>query len=161
MPERAATLRRANRLEITMAETKTAEAKAAEDAKPADVKAAEALSEKDRKAIHDSIVPPTPETGKATRVTKGKDAIAEGAAPVPVTTAVVHPEGSEEGRTATDDKDLPIAADNGSFYATLDYNANGVATVSILPRGWVGAAPLQVAESELKDLISVLTKLKR
>jgi hypothetical protein len=58
-------------------------------------------------------------------------------------------------------KALPIAAHNDSFYATLDENANGIPTVSILPVGWVGAAPLQIPESELKDLIKVLNQLKR
>jgi hypothetical protein len=137
----------ANRLEITMAETKSKETK------PKEPTAAE------KKAIADSQVPPTPETGQTVEVAKGDDAIAAGAAPVPVTTAVVPPEGTTPDEP--EKKELPIAASNGSFYATLDTNANGIPTVSVLPVGWVGAAPLQISEGELKDLISVLNKLKR
>ena len=127
-----------------MAETKTEKPKEPTDA--------------ERKAIHDSQVPPTPKTGEPVEVNKGDDAIAKGAAPVPVTTAVVQPKDAVDEDTK---KELPISAQNGSFYATLDQNANGIPTVSVLPAGWVGAAPLQTHEDELKDLIAVLTKLKR
>lgn len=119
----------------------------------------EELSEKDKQALHDAQVPPTPKTGEPVEVKSGDDAIADGAAPVPVTTAVVQPKTKEP--KAKEKKELPIAASNGSFYATLDANANGIPTVSVLPKGWVGPAPLQVSEDELEDLIAVLTKLKR
>ena len=142
----------ANRLEITVAETTKTE-------KPKDVEAAEELSEEDRKAIHDAQVPPTPKTGEPVEVKSGDDAIAEGAAPVPVTTAVVQPKTKEP--KVKEKKELPVAAHNESFYATLDNNANGIPTVSVLPKGWVGPAPLQIGEAELEDLIAVLTKLKR
>lgn len=130
-----------------MAETKSKETK------PKEPTAAE------KKAIADSQVPPTPETGQTVEVKTGDDAIADGAAPTPVTTAVVQP--ADAVPEKAEKKELPIAASNGSFYATLDENANGIPTVSVLPVGWVGAAPLQISETELKDLIAVLNKLKR
>lgn len=117
----------ANRLEITVAETKTDEVEETEETTPE-------LTEAEREAIEASKVPVTKETGK------------------PVTTA--KPKAKEK-------KELPISAANGSFYASLDENANGIPTVNILPVGWVGAAPLQIPEGELADLIAVLNKLKR
>lgn len=138
-----------------MAETKT-DPKL--DDQPVDVQAAAELSDEDKQAIKDSQVPPSPETGKPTEVKKGDDAIDEGLPPVPVTTSVRRARSDDEKEAK---KEYPLAASNGSFYVTLDDNANGIPTVSVLPRGWVGAAPLQIAETELKDLINALTKLKR
>lgn len=147
-----------------MAETKTEDkpktATTAEAAPKAESKPKEP-TKAEKEAIQASLVPPTPTTGEPVEVKKGQDAVAEGAAPVPVTTAVVHPEGTEDEAQTKEAKELPLAASNGSFYATLDANANGIPTVSVLPRGWVGPAPLQISEDELKDLIAVLTKLKR
>lgn len=62
---------------------------------------------------------------------------------------------------AKEKKSLPLATHNDSFYLTLDENANGVPTVSVLPVGWVGAAPLQISEAELDDLIKGLQQLRR
>lgn len=76
-------------------------------------------------------------------------------APTPTTKA------AKPAAEKAESKALPLAAHNDSFYATLDENANGIPTVSVLPVGWVGAAPLQIPEGELKDLIKVLTQLKR
>ena len=140
---RSRTLMTANRLENPVAETKEA--------------APKEPTEAEKQAIADANVPPTPKTGEPVVVKKGDDAIAAGAPPVPVTTAIVQPSTDEEPAK----KDLPISAQNGSFYATLDHNTNGIPTVSVLPAGWVGAAPLQISEGELKDLIAVLNKLKR